>query len=453
MVVGILFIGAIILFFYLLTKGFSVFWAIAISLFAYTIVASMIDSKRKNKIASRNVQPIASESKRRFKGDYTIERYAYEIGLLVVQQRETTLRVIRGAIGFDNITLNRLQETINYLERKKVLKYNSSKGDVKALMTLDEYNSILARDEKFDLSIAKLNADRYQPILKSLRDGQDNTHLYKLLGKYSIDYLYSYITSSHDDETINLYCRSISFPPELIMKVCCFAMGTYVFKYEAYISEQCAKHPNYKGHSLDRKFEILVIIPIEAIYLDATKKLDVRCSPKVVINTIANMGDEKDVYAFLKSASPLFIEEVNEDNVYILKNNYLVSQRAMDEEIISETSKEYFVENMDGHDFEYYCAEILKKKGFDNIEVTQGSGDQGVDIIATQNGIKYAVQCKRYKGNVGNDAVQQVYAGAKFYKCHVPIIMTNSKFTSSAKLLAEETGVVLWDGDCLSEYL
>ena len=37
---------------------------------------------------------------------------------------------------------------------------------------------------------------------------------------------------------------------------------------------------------------------------------------------------------------------------------------------------------MDGYEFEYQCAKILRQKHFSKIEVTRSSGDQGVDIIA-----------------------------------------------------------------------
>ena len=30
---------------------------------------------------------------------------------------------------------------------------------------------------------------------------------------------------------------------------------------------------------------------------------------------------------------------------------------------------------LEGHDFEYYCAGILRLNGFENVEVTRGSGD------------------------------------------------------------------------------
>ena len=51
------------------------------------------------------------------------------------------------------------------------------------------------------------------------------------------------------------------------------------------------------------------------------------------------------------------------------------------------------------------------KKGFVNVEVTQGSGDQGVDILAQKDDVKYAIQCKRHKNPLGNTPVQEVNAG------------------------------------------
>ena len=38
-------------------------------------------------------------------------------------------------------------------------------------------------------------------------------------------------------------------------------------------------------------------------------------------------------------------------------------------------------EDMEGHEFEYFCADLLKQKGFVDVEVTKGSGDYGVSIL------------------------------------------------------------------------
>lgn len=100
---------------------------------------------------------------------------------------------------------------------------------------------------------------------------------------------------------------------------------------------------------------------------------------------------------------------------------------------------------MDGHEFERFCANLLLKDGFNKAEVTVGSGDHGVDILAEKDGITYAIQCKRSSSNIGNKAVQEIFSGKEFYKRHIGVVMTNQYFTSSAKEAAERTGIVLWD--------
>lgn len=111
------------------------------------------------------------------------------------------------------------------------------------------------------------------------------------------------------------------------------------------------------------------------------------------------------------------------------------------------------IDKMNGHDFEYFCAELLRKNGFSDVKVTKGSGDQGVDILAKKDGIKYAIQCKNYASHLGNSPVQEVNAGKIYYKCHVGVVMTNSTFTQGAKTLAEATGVLLWDGSILTQMM
>ena len=100
---------------------------------------------------------------------------------------------------------------------------------------------------------------------------------------------------------------------------------------------------------------------------------------------------------------------------------------------------------MNGHKFEYKCARMLRRKGFHHVEVTKKSGDQGVDIIAYKHFSKYAVQCKYYSYPVGNKAVQEVYAGGKYYDCDRCIVMTNGTFTKAAISAANKLDVKLWD--------
>ena len=100
---------------------------------------------------------------------------------------------------------------------------------------------------------------------------------------------------------------------------------------------------------------------------------------------------------------------------------------------------------MDGYQYEQKCAELLKAKGFSKVQVTPGSGDQGVDVIAYRSKKKYGVQCKYYEGTVGNKAIQEVYAGSAYYNCNAALVISNSTFTKSAKELADRLNVELWE--------
>lgn len=84
------------------------------------------------------------------------------------------------------------------------------------------------------------------------------------------------------------------------------------------------------------------------------------------------------------------------------------------------------IDLMEGHDFEYYCAELLKRRGFQDVEVTKGSGDYGIDILAEKEGVTYAIQCKCYAAPVGVKAVQEAYAGRDYYDRMVGAVLTRA---------------------------
>ena len=107
------------------------------------------------------------------------------------------------------------------------------------------------------------------------------------------------------------------------------------------------------------------------------------------------------------------------------------------------------IDLMEGHEFEQYCANLLEEHGFQEVEVTKGSGDFGVDVLAQREGISYAIQCKRYDGPVGVHAVQEVYAGRDYYDCMVGVVMTNQYFTAAAVVVAQKLKILLWDRDYL----
>lgn len=103
---------------------------------------------------------------------------------------------------------------------------------------------------------------------------------------------------------------------------------------------------------------------------------------------------------------------------------------------------ESILEDANPYEFERLVAHMFQKAGY-KTEVTKKSGDQGADIIIEKDGVSTAVQAKRYIGNVGNKAVQEVVASKKYYDCDRAMVVTTGDFTRGARELAQRNGVEL----------
>lgn len=111
------------------------------------------------------------------------------------------------------------------------------------------------------------------------------------------------------------------------------------------------------------------------------------------------------------------------------------------------------LDEMEGYDFEYFCADLLQQHGFIEVEVTKTSGDYGIDILAEKEGVTYAIQCKRYHDPVGVKAIQEAYAGRDFYDCMVGAVMTNQYFTQPAVDAARKLKILLWDREYIESMM
>lgn len=103
-------------------------------------------------------------------------------------------------------------------------------------------------------------------------------------------------------------------------------------------------------------------------------------------------------------------------------------------------------------EFELFLKNVFEVLGC-HVETTKLSGDQGVDLIVHYGSKKVAVQVKGYHSSVGNDSVQQAFAGCSFYQCHVCAVITNSRFTSSARELADRVGCILVDENSMQDLI
>lgn len=173
-----------------------------------------------------------------------------------------------------------------------------------------------------------------------------------------------------------------------------------------------------------------------------------------------------DVEKYFYEIIRFWYDSLNVPNYFLQclrREDFRISESSSDEDFLIFHKKEYSFrvkrsseriidfDYMEGHVFEHFCAEVLTLNGYENVTVTQGSGDQGIDIIAYKDNAKYGIQCKCYSTDIGNKAVQEVFAGKTYYHCHLGVVLTNRYFTKSAIQLANSNGVVLWNRNKLTE--
>ncbi|MGW8822908.1 restriction endonuclease [Paenibacillus lautus] len=111
------------------------------------------------------------------------------------------------------------------------------------------------------------------------------------------------------------------------------------------------------------------------------------------------------------------------------------------------------IHKLSGTDFERLMEIYYKDQGY-TVERVGGSGDSEVDLILRgKEGYKIAVQCKRWKQNVGNDTVLRLKAGKQVHGCYDAWIVTTSNFTKDARRDAERLNIQLINGIALENKL
>jgi HJR/Mrr/RecB family endonuclease len=100
-------------------------------------------------------------------------------------------------------------------------------------------------------------------------------------------------------------------------------------------------------------------------------------------------------------------------------------------------------------DLEFHVAAVIDALPGWRAEATQGSNDQGADVIASgPRGVRVVVQVKHYSSGVGNKAVQEIVASKAFYKASEAVVFTSGPgYTRQAQELARANGVRLWGAD------
>jgi len=158
---------------------------------------------------------------------------------------------------------------------------------------------------------------------------------------------------------------------------------------------------------------------------------------------------------FIKVGKGLFVlkkqtESAKSPLLAIEKQNELVKSNLMEK-----------IHNMDPFLFEHLVAELLRKIGYENVEVTKRSGDKGVDVngnltVGGLTNVKTVIQVKRYKtgNNISGSHITQLRGSAEVDQRG--LIITTSDFTKDAvreSKAANKMPVSLVNGQKLIELL
>jgi restriction system protein len=115
----------------------------------------------------------------------------------------------------------------------------------------------------------------------------------------------------------------------------------------------------------------------------------------------------------------------------------------------------WMLRGMGPDDFENYIADLFEKMGYKTI-VTGGAYDEGVDVVAEKDGVKYYIQCKKYFGKheVGVAEVRDFYGAIADHLARGKgYFITTNKFTLEAERFAEDKPIELVDSFRLVDYI
>ncbi|MCE2508983.1 MAG: restriction endonuclease [Nitrosopumilaceae archaeon] len=107
-------------------------------------------------------------------------------------------------------------------------------------------------------------------------------------------------------------------------------------------------------------------------------------------------------------------------------------------------------DRFDPYSFERLVARLFTSKGY-RTEVTQGSGDMGVDVVASNSSETIAIQVKKWRGNVGGPDVHKTLGSMVSHRATRALVVTTSDFTNQAyDILRGGSPVDLWNGQRLA---
>ena len=231
------------------------------------------------------------------------------------------------------------------------------------------------------------------------------------------------------------------------------------------ISKQ-REYEKYRENFLAKNYDIILKIPYidnkslnkfinlieKTTYFKEINNLDIGIF-SYTINSLTYKVSEIEKIFILENVYKIF-NKLNKDleKQKLIKEKERLLKGDMSKEVEMRKQAVEYSNVQNGYEFEEYVANLYRKLGYTIEEVTKKSGDQGADIIAYKDKIKYVIQVKFYNNPVGNKAVQEVVGAIGMYKASRGIVVTNSTFTPSAVELAKANNIELVDGEKIEKY-
>ena len=104
--------------------------------------------------------------------------------------------------------------------------------------------------------------------------------------------------------------------------------------------------------------------------------------------------------------------------------------------------------NMTGPAFEEFVAYVFREMGY-VVEITQNSGDHGIDLYARKHDQLIIVQCKRWTAPVGEPVIREFFGSLMNVRAQRGYVVTTGSFTSHALAFAQDKPIQLIDLDAL----
>jgi restriction system protein len=135
---------------------------------------------------------------------------------------------------------------------------------------------------------------------------------------------------------------------------------------------------------------------------------------------------------------------------------YLTWQGAKRRRRLALTRSIEVADRLTGPQFEQWVADLLRRSGFTQVEVSGGAGDLGADVTAlAPDRRRVVIQCKRYAVDrrVGSPDVQRFAGTARqLHGADIAAIVTTSTFTQPAADTAARLGIRLIDRELLTRW-